>query len=287
MSGSRGGGEPWALAGGLVLVLIGGAFLLGNLGLVRLDWDLVWPLILVVLGVAIVVGALVGTSGRGRRGWTGSPPPGEAWTSPAAGSGGGSWGDGDAQVMVPAEGAGRLELALRVGAGRYRLRGGAASLLEASASEPTIHHAVERAGDLCRVRLSTSRNPLAWGWRNGMDWRIGVAAGVPTMLEVQAGAGSFELDLSEVTIVSASMAIGAAEVRVVLPRPRGEVPIRVEGGAATFRFEVPAGVEARVAATGLVTTRGPSETPGYVAATDRVSVALTGGAASVEVVAAG
>lgn len=299
------------LIGGLVLLLIGLAFLARNLGWIQLDPDVLWPLLLVVVGVVIVAGAIQGQGRRSRR-WAGSStgnpgattwgapgaaagpgtwgPPGAAagaGPGPSAGPTAGSWGDGVAQVSIPAEGATRLELSLRLGAGRYRLRGGASSLVEASASEPTIHHTAERSGDLARVRLSTSVNPLAWGWRGGMEWLIGVASGVPGVLDIQAGAGSFDLDLSDVAATSAQMAIGAAELRLVLPHPHGDVPVRIEGGAASFRIEIPAGVEARVTSTGLVSMRGPSETPGYATAADRVTVSVTGGAASVQVIGAG
>ncbi len=249
--------EPWgALIFGILFLVIGGALLLRNLGVILIDWGVLWPLILVIIGVVIVIAAL-------RR--------------PARGS-------GVSQVSIPADGAGRLELSLRLGAGRYRLLGGAPSLVEVRADDETIDQAVDRSGDLARVRLSTSVNTWAWGWRTPIEWTIGVASGVPTVLDVQAGAGSFDLDLTDVAIASASMGIGAAELRVVLPRPRGEVPIRVEGGAAAFTFEIPAGVEARVTSTGLVSRSGPSETAGYAATRDRVTVNVTGGAASVRVI---
>ncbi len=256
MTGSR-GGTPWlSLVVGVVLLLVGGGFLLRNLGVVRLDWGLLWPLILLIAGAVVLVAALRG---------------------PARGN-------GSAHVSVPADGAARLELLLRLGAGRYRLRAGGPALVEATANDTTIDHEVQRRGDVARVRLSTSGDSWLWGWGRSLDWTIGVAAGVPTQLEVQAGAGSFDLDLSGIAIARASMAIGAAELHVILPRPQGEVPIQVEGGAASFTFEIPIGVEARVTTSGLVTTSGPSQTPGYTGATDRVAVSVTGGVASVRVV---
>ncbi len=256
MTGSRGGSAWWPLVFGVVLLLVGGAFLLRNLGVVRLDWGILWPLILLITGAVVLVAALRG---------------------PARGH-------GSAHVVVPADGISRLELLLRLGAGRYRLGKGGAALVEATASDATIDHTIDRRGDLARVRLSTSGDSWVRGWGRDRDWMIGVASGVPTQLDVQAGAGRFDLDLSGIAIARASMTIGAAELRVILPRPRGDVPIHVEGGAATFTFEIPSGVEARVASTGLVTTSGPSQTAGYGAATDRVTVNVTGGAASVRVV---
>lgn len=252
----RGWADP-AVVFGVVLVLLGAAILLRNTGVLVLDWGVIWPLLVIIAGIWIMAGALWGRSAQGA---------------------------GETSVSIPAEDARRLELALRLGAGRYSLAGGPAALVDVAANEPSIDSRVERIGDLARVRLSPAAERWGWTWRGGFEWRITVARDVPTVLDVQAGAGDFVLDLSDVSIPSAKIGIGAAELRVVLPRPRGDVPIRVEGGAASMTFQVPPGVEARVTSTGLVSTSGRPETPGYATATDRVTVQVTGGAAAVRVV---
>lgn len=246
-------GSTGAIVFGTALLIIGVLFLLRNVGLVSFEWSVIWPVLLIGLGLLVVLRAYRGP----RRG------------------------DGDPSVAIPLDGARRLELALRVGAGRFRLLGGSGALVEAVADGPFIGHQVERRGDLARVRLSSTGGPWRWGWRGGWEWRIGVASGVPVVLDVKGGAGEIDLDLSAVALVSATLGIGAAELRVVLPRPRGDVPVRVEGGAASFSFLVPPGVEARVVTSGLISLSGPSQTPGYDAAPDRVSITVTGGAASV------
>jgi hypothetical protein len=255
--GSGRGPSSGALIGGIVLLVVGVAFLLRNAGIIRVDWNVLWPALVIAIGAVLIVGAL-------RRG---------------------DDGPGETSVSIPAEGASRLDLALRLGAGQYRLAAGSAGLVDVTASGPTIDHRVERSGDLARVRLATAID--SWGWGRvaaGTDWRIGVAPGVPVSLDVQAGAGTFELDLEGVVTTGVRCGIGAADLRIVLPRPRGEVPVRVEGGAAQFTFEIPAGVEARVTTTGLLAASGPNQTPGYATAADRVSVTVTGGAAAVRVV---
>jgi hypothetical protein len=255
--GSGRGPSSGALIGGVVLLVVGTAFLLRNAGVIRVDWSILWPAILVAIGVALIVGVLR-RSGQG---------------------------PGVATVTIPVDGAARLDLALRLGAGRYRLQGGSPSLVDVSASGPTIDSRVDRAGDTARVRLATAVDSWSWGrMAAGTDWVIAIASGTPVALDVQAGAGSFDLDLSTLAVTDARCGIGAADVRIVLPRPRGDVPIRVEGGAAQFTFEIPAGVEARLTTTGLVMTSGPAQTPGYAAAADRVTVSVTGGAAAVRIV---
>jgi hypothetical protein len=268
----RWGSEP-ALVIGLVLLVVGGVLLLQNTGALDVDWELLWPALLILAGLIVLAGALLGS----RR----APSSDGNWAASEPGSGQGS---GATSLSIPADGARRLELTLRLGAGQYRLAGGAAGLVDVIANEPTIESRVDRNDDLARVRLSPTVERWDWPWRNGYEWRMTVARDVPTVLAMQAGAGDFELDLSDVQLASASISVGAAELRVILPRPRGDVPIRVEGGAAQLTFLVPAGVEARVSTSGLLTTSGRPETPGYVAATDRVTVSVTGGIAAVRVI---
>jgi len=276
------GVEP-GLVFGLVLLVVGAALLLQNTGALDVDWNLLWPLLLIGVGVIVLAAALLGPR---REPWQGAPGDGASWgdgswtVSPS----GGGRGSGATSLSIPADGAQRLELALRLGAGRYRLAGGAAALVDVAANEPSIESLVDRAGDVARVRLSPSVERWGWTWRGGYEWQIGVARDVPTVLDVQAGAGDFLLDLSEVWLESGSVSVGAAELRVVLPHPRGDVAIRVEGGAAQLTFQVPPGVEARVTTTGLLSTSGRPETPGYAAASDRVTVSVTGGIAAVRVV---
>ena len=254
-------GNGGLLAIGVVLVLIGGVFLLRNAGILFFDWWFIWPLFLIVIGAVVLAGAL----GMG-----------------------GSRGPGERAVSLPRDTVSRLDLSMRIGAGRYRLAAGTGTtLVEATSDQPTIAMAADRAGELARVRLSTAVERWSWAWTGRHSWTVAVAPGVPTALDVQAGAGSFELDLSALSITSVRVSIGAADLSVVLPRPRGEVRVQVEGGAAQFTFRVPPGVQARISTTGLVSTSGPTETPGYAAAADRVTVVVTGGLASVRVIAPG
>ena len=255
-NGGRGGFEP-GLIGGVILLVIGVLFLLQNTGALRFDWGVAWPILVIAVGLVVLAGALGGSRQHGT---------------------------GVASVAIPSDGASRLWLSLRLGAGRYRLAGGARQLVEVEATDPMIESRVERLGDLRRVRLSPSTSWWGWNWRTGMEWRIAVAGDTPTVLDLQGGAGDFAFDLSGIDVTSATVSIGAAELRLVLPRPRGEVPIRVEGGAASLSFQVPPGVEARVTSKGLVSTSGRQETPGYASARDRVTVTVTGGAASVRII---
>jgi len=62
------------------------------------------------------------------------------------------------------------------------------------------------------------------------------------------------------------------------------VPVRIQAGASSIVIDVPDGVEAKVTTTGgLISTSGRTETPGYGAASDRVTVTIEAGASSIVV----
>lgn len=246
----------WNLEGpelfGLVLVVIGGLWLASSTGLLgAFDfWGVLWPVVLIVAGVAVV------TQGFRRQ-------------------------YGDDHVTVARDGASSLELRMTFGGGRLRLRGGGPALVEAHSGRDDIEADVRRAGDRARVRLDF-HGP--WGYARGpAEWEVASAADVPTDLRVSAGAGDIDLDLSGLRVARAELRIGAASARVVLPPPTGDVPVSISAGAAHLTVEIPAGVEARVTTAGLVSVTGRTETPGYAAARDRVTVSASGGAAQLTI----
>jgi hypothetical protein len=254
----RGSRREWRGAEivGIVLVVIGVVYLLGNLGIVHVAWSVIWPIVIIAIGASLLFSAV-------------RPSRRQASTA-----------------TVPRDGAARLELDLSVGAGRFRLEGGAPSgqLLEVSSTQEDVATRVEHLGDRAIVRL---RQDFAWWpgvWRGGSDWTVRVASDVPTILTMNAGAGDFAVDLSEITVVQARIQIGAAQARIVLPRPKGTVEIRVSGGATQLTFVPPPGVEYRLETSGgLTSVDGRTESPGYASATDRVLVRFSGGASSVRI----
>lgn len=242
---------------GILLIAIGVIFLLRSTGLLPLDWGALWPLILIAIGAVVVVGAVRGPS-----------------SAPSS-------------FTLPADGIDSLALRLRLGAGTFRVTGPAEPgvLLRVDSTSGDVGTAVRRENGTARVSLT--RDPGWWlgGWTRGAgEWRVSVAADARTTLDLAAGAGDFALDLLPLRIVGATISVGAAQLRVRLPKPAGEVPIRVTAGASSVTIEVPPGVEARVETSGLISVEGRNETSGYAAAVDRVTVRVDGGVSSVRVV---
>ncbi len=240
---------------GIVLIVVGGFYLVGNAGIVNVDWSVLWPILLIVVGLFIVVAAFGGS----RRG-------------------------GITSTAVPRDGVSALDLDLGVGAGAFRVGAGAAQLVEVESDDDDVRSRVDRHGEQARVEL---RQDVAWfpfSWRGRTRWDVRLAPDVPTRLSVNGGAGDFLVDMGGLMVRSAHLSLGAAQIRVVLPRPTGEIRVVIRSGASSITVEVPPGVEARVSSSGLLSVTGRNETPGFGAATNRVLVDIAAGASSVRIV---
>ena len=285
----------------LILIAIGVVFLLANfgyLGRVSIIALLnLWPLILILIGIDIAIGrrwplaalaADVVIIGAGLALVSAQPNLSTPFfVNDTAGG-------GDSTISVPrTASADGMHLRLSGGAGVFTIHGG-------SLSDEAVHATSDR-GDLrlrgntrvgtrADVRIDQGFDNFRFGPTATAHVDYTIANDIPTSLQMDTGAGEFTLDLTDVKLTDATVNVGAASLRMVLPKPTGDVAITVSAGASSLVIEVPAGVEARVTTSGgLITTHfdnsrfSGGETSGYSGAKDRVTVRFTGGVTSVTV----
>lgn len=287
----------------LLLISIGLVFLLANFGLIGpvsvVALLSLWPLILIIIGIDLAVG----------RRWPLAALAADVLViglgialvtlSPATTAGifpfyvGGSGGPTVRTVEVARADVKSMTLRLSAGAGTYELRGGASVLAHAESDREDLRLTrADVASDRADVRID--QGPTGSGFRfgptTGSHVLVAVASDVATSLTVDAGAGEFTIDTSDIKITDARISVGAASVRFVLPHPAGDVPITISAGASSIVVEVPAGVEARITSTGGLNSThfenprfSGSETSGYATAKDRVTVRITSGVTSIVV----
>lgn len=278
----------------LVLIVIGSVFLGANLGLwsgVRLvDVVMLWPLLLVLLGLelalahrhpvtallselavlALAVVLIV------------LQPVYPQWFAFGPSRPGGA-----SAVSVPRGSATALSLRLTGGAGTFTVHGGATDLVNVTSDDQDL--VLETTGsNTVTVRVDQGRQGPRFGTAPSTHVDARVASDVPASIGLDAGAGEFTVDLSDVKTTDARLSVGAASLRLVLPKPSGNVTITVSAGASSLVIEVPAGVEASITTTGaLMSVRSENprvsgtQTSGYASASDRVTVRVTAGASSV------
>lgn len=270
----------------LLLIAAGTAFLLANFGYIPpfnigRAITVLWPLALVIVGLdlalsrrmpggALALQVLVIVAGLG-----------VLATRPDIVNTGGITGPAAQTVTVERNGAKTATMRFAVGAGRFELTGGATALLEARSGNLDLKERVTRSAERADVRVDQEFTGFSAPDRNVS---AKVASDIPMTIRLESGAGEFTLDLREVKATDVRIETGASSLTLILPRPTGNVPVRIQAGASSIVIEVPPGVEAKVTTKGgLISTSGQTETPGYAAATDRVTVSVEAGASSINV----
>jgi len=295
----------------LLLIALGLIFLLQNFGVISgVSWLAVaslWPLLLILIGLDIAfarrwpvptLAVEIAVIAAGLALLAYSPN-----LSPGAFAFGGASGTGQTDVSLP-RGATQLNLTLNGGAIRsYHVSGGASELIEAHSASPDLRLRVSGGSN---GRADVGLDQVSSGFFHPMDEgdiQIRLASDVPTSLTINVGAGEFDVDLSDVRVTDARVDIGASSMRFVVPKPSGDVAIRMNGGASNIVLVVPDGVDARIATTGgLLSLRSDNtrlgsgggtggcvacgssvETSGYNAAHDRVTLTISAGVSSIVV----
>ena len=292
----------------LLLIALGLLFLLQTMGFISgVSWLAIaslWPILFILIGLDIafagrwpvptlVAEVLVIAVGLALVAYAPNLGPGVFVF-------GGS-GPGESDVTVPRSGATELDLTLNAGATRaYRVSGGATELVQAHSADADLRVRTTGTSRL-NVRLDQVTPNGFIRPAGEADIQVQVASDVPTSLTINAGAGQFDIDLSDIHVRTADVNVGASSMRFVLPKPTGDVPIDMNGGASNITLTVPDGVEARISTSGgLISLRSDNprlgdtgssrgvfagktsvETSGYATAHDRVTLTITAGASSI------
>jgi len=257
---------------GSALVLLGALFLLGNTLGMNI-WSLVWPLFLILLGLWVVWGVASG---------------GEAVEAEEA--------------TIPLEGAGRARVRIKHGAGRLSIDAGAGpGDLVAGTFGGGLERRVKRQDDALDVKMQLpSRNwsrfamPWNWGSPGALNWEVGLSKEIPLSLDLETGASDTRLDLTELLVTDLHVQTGASSTLLTLPANAGHTRARIESGVASVKIRVPAGVAARIRATGglsevaVDTSRFPRadrvyQSADYDAAPNKVEIGIEMGMGSVDV----
>ena len=297
----RRGGFGFALA----LIGVGIAALLANLGYLSFSWTAIlalWPLLLVIAGVDLilahrapmaalaidVVVVAVGLVLLATRPFGG----GITTIFPFVNIGDTDCPSGVAQasVSVPKTSTTPVTIHITGGAATYTIAGGASDLVNATSDDPNLY--LRSSGS--DIRLTQCGNNGSLGGSRNI--RVQIADDVPVSLDLTGGAGSFTLDLRSTKLTELRSTNGAATMEIDLPKPSGDVPIRLTGGASTITI-VLGGAEASVDVTGGLTSlnapggagggtfagRQHWDSTGYAGAHDRYTITVTGGASTITV----
>lgn len=219
-------GRPSYLWGGLLIVL-GVLAVLANLGyLSNISWHVIWPLLLIGLGVWLIATRIVPTTPDDH--------------------GGAGFDRSDAR-----DGLARAKLDIALGSARIDVR--AAALGDQLYRAHIVHRGNPPEVELDRasgtVRISQSGNWMMGGWGR-VKLEVQLNDALAWALDIHCGAVRGRIDLSTVGLAGFECHSGSTDLELSVARPAGEVPIRMEGGSVRLRLRRPAGAAVRVDASG-------------------------------------
>jgi hypothetical protein len=258
--------------GGLILVL-GVLFLLNTLNIIPASinvWGIFWPTLLIILGIWFLAGPAFNRRRMLEK----------------------------TNVSIPLEGAGSAKVRLKHGAGRLNVNAGTeAGVLLSGDFSGGVEQAVSREGDQMKVKLKSPTYVWPSGpsfYFEGLEWNINLNRDVPIRLDVDSGASSVDLDLSDLKVVEFNLETGASSSNVILPAHAGETKVRVDSGAASVDIKIPEGVAARIetsVALGSIHvdhSRFPNQgginiSPDYETAANKVDIVVKTGVGSANI----
>jgi cell wall-active antibiotic response 4TMS protein YvqF len=214
---------------GGALVVVGALLLLGNVGLLNnVNWDVVWPVLLIAFGAWLIVARVL----------PGGPPA--IGRSAAA-----------VDRSDPRAGLTKAKLQIAVGSCRVDIHGAALGdlLYRARIDHGGVPPTVELDSTTGTVRINQEGNWMVGGWgRVRLDLQLSDA--VPWEVEIKSADIRGDIDLSTVPLVRFECDSASSRIDLNVSQPAGDVPIRVEGGSVDIRLRRPSGAAARVNVAG-------------------------------------
>jgi Domain of unknown function (DUF5668) len=213
---------------GGALVLVGGLLLLGNMGLLNnLNWDYVWPVLLIAFGVWLIVARVI-------------PAGAPTFAGSAA-----------VDRSDARDGLTKAKLQIGVGSASLDLRGAALGdlLYRARIDHGGAPPDVQLDRSTGTVRISQGGNWMVGVWgRVKLDIQLNDAVSWEVDLDSASVRGT--VDLSTVPLAKFECDSASSRIDLSVSQPAGAVPIRVEGGSVDVRLRRPTGTAARVQAAG-------------------------------------
>lgn len=260
----RRGGLFW----GLLLILLGGLFLLDNFGILDINvWQIFLPAVLIVLGLSVLYGALFRRRGA------------------------------DVTLAIPLEGAESGKIKVEYGAGRLRVGGGAPSgHLVSGTFYGGVDYDVRKQGGALDVRLESNMTYVfPFGWSGDQrEWTVNLSPAVPLSLDFEVGAAETRIDLTELKVGNLRLQTGASSTEIQMPARAGHTWAKISSGAASVEICIPEGVAARIKASGALadvqvnTSRFPRgeggyQSPDFATAANRVEIEAETGVGALKI----
>lgn len=303
---------------GLLIILVGLAYLGRSLGWLpasfAIDWSVIWPIAIILLGLSLL-------SGRGwpnilfgllaslvvlwvvvmlffarPLGWQHMPMMPYFYSS----STDFSWRSDEAASkkqnfrIERLPDARRAAVTVQGGAGEIRIQGGTDYLIEGEAEAPLSQLATstELEAGTQTASISTGFMPMMMGrWSNRLA--VALSPALPMELAVESGAADLEIDATRLVLERLDIKSGASSLKLALGDKPALSQVAISAGASAIEIELSQTVGARVVLRSALTAAELDgfdkldsqtyQTAGYDKAAKKIDLVLDLGASSLEV----
>jgi hypothetical protein len=251
---------------GTLIVIVGGLFLLQNLGILNVNiWNLLWPFFLIALGAWIILGRFF---------------PNRAAIDHA---------------VISLDGARKALVTVQHGAGRLTIRPGDSSVNLIEGDFGGGLEAVERmVGEIKEVTMKPRIEGLIfpWGPDQALHWDFSLAPNIPLELKLETGANDAYADLTSLLVERLSLKSGASSTHILLPANAGQTWVNIETGVTSVHLTIPPQVAGRIHYSGGLSSiqidsgRFPKsgnsyQSPDFDTASNKVDIKIDTGIGSV------
>ena len=241
---------------GVLLIAIGGLFLINNLGLLNVNWETIWrlwPMILVFWGLSILVG-------KQRTPWYVVALMIFLLLFMIAAAATTSWfhndfdfvaGEGFQQKFEEpiAPNTEKATFRLQSGAGRFTIRDTTSQLVKAETEVNFGKYSLtrEQSDNSAYVTLDFRNRNRGWNFGNGRN-HVDVRLNPNPLwtINIHVGAASGDFDLSPFKVEELTLDAGASSMKVRLGDRSEETRVTVKTGASSTSIEVPESVGCEV-----------------------------------------
>ncbi len=261
----------WRTFWGITFILLGIVLLALNPEILPgLAWNYIVPLILVLVGIALLIR------------WRAKARPLETVSASA-----------------PLEDITRAEITFKHAVGQLNLRAGDdPTLLFTGAFEGGVQRNLARENGAAFLEFKTPSDigeNLGASDARRLRWDLQLHPTIPTALKYEGGAAETKMDLSRLHVIMLEIHNGASSADVALPIPRGTLRVVVQSDAASVKLRVPPNALAAIhgamgmGALAIDPARFPPsgadshQSGDYASATDRIEITIQGGVGSVEI----
>ena len=237
----------------LLLIAVGVVALLASLGYVQLHfWDLwrLWPVLLILIGLDLLLA---------RRSWLGSlivvlltlaVIGGAIWLlvqTPGQVVGGAEVD----KISEPLQGAERASLDVETPVGKLTISQleDSSSLVEGTLDLATSRKPIwkaDRQGDQVSMQLGySSGSNFSFGWGRGETWDLLLSPAVSWGLKAKLAVGDGQIDLTGLTVDTLDLELGVGQCVVTLPEKVGG-KVTIKGGVGSLVLKIPKALAAQV-----------------------------------------